>query len=62
MASAVTRLTSKLDAKLADKDYYEAHQLYRTIYFRLERDIKNSLPADSVSYFVVVVLPPVHCE
>lgn len=40
MTAAVTRLTSKLESKLAEKDYYEAHQLYRTIYFRLQRDIK----------------------
>lgn len=48
MTSAVTRLTSKLEGKLADKDYYEAHQLYRTIYFRLQRDIKyNTLLVSS---------------
>lgn len=41
MSSAVTRLSTKLEAKLADKDFYEAHQLYRTIYFRLEREIKS---------------------
>lgn len=46
--SAVTRLTSKLEAKLADHDYYEAHQLYRTIYFRLERDIKHCKPSEDV--------------
>lgn len=40
MSSAVGRLTSKLEEKLAGEDYYEAHQLYRTIYFRLQRDIK----------------------
>lgn len=40
MASAVVRLTTKLQDKLAAQDYYEAHQLYRTIYFRLQRDIK----------------------
>lgn len=47
-SSAVTRLTNKLWEKLADNDYYEAHQLYRTIYFRLERDIKHCKPSEDV--------------
>lgn len=39
MIPAVQRLSKKLADKLECQDYYEAHQLYRTIYFRLQREI-----------------------
>lgn len=33
-AQSSSRIISKLDKLLAEENYYEAHQLYRTIYFR----------------------------
>jgi len=30
----VSRTMAKLEKRIADGDYYEAHQLYRIIYFR----------------------------
>lgn len=32
--NALTRLQTKLEDLLANKKYYEAHQVYRTLYFR----------------------------
>lgn len=43
------RLTSKLNTKLAESNFYEAHQLYRTIYFRLNRDVNYSCLAETTS-------------
>lgn len=36
------KLFSKLKTSLEARDYYEAHQIYRTIYFRLKRENKLS--------------------
>ena len=35
------RLLTKLHKSLENKDYYESHQIYRTLYFRLLRDKKH---------------------
>lgn len=45
--NAVARLTKKLESKLAESNYYEAHQLYRTIYFRMQRDINYTALTDA---------------
>lgn len=33
-AQSSSRIVGKLDKLLAEENYYEAHQMYRTIYFR----------------------------
>ncbi|XP_022673358.1 Golgi to ER traffic protein 4 homolog [Varroa destructor] len=40
------RVRVKLEQCLKDRDFYHAHQMYRTLYFRLSRQLKWSQSAD----------------
>ena len=33
-AAAIKRMETKLKSAIEEENYYEAHQLYRTLYFR----------------------------
>jgi hypothetical protein len=52
----VSRTLAKLDKRIADGEYYEAHQLYRTLYFRYTSQQKYAEAIDLLMKGVLALL------